>query len=173
MGWRGWSGTPGLISIRAGMERAAVLHSRRTRKWVVLAVVAAGLAGCSGYKTDNMLDYITPGKVPEPPPVVRDRYPEGYRTAVANVMRTWLENPGKVKDAFIAQPVLKPVSGTPLYVTCVRYNSRTTGGQYMGQRSNLVVFLDGKVGQFLTEDPQICAGLSYQRYPELEQLGPP
>jgi hypothetical protein len=140
---------------------------------VVLALLAAGLAGCSGYKTDNMLDYITPGKVPEPPPVVKDRYPEGYRTAVANVMRTWLENPGKVKDAYIAQPVIKPVSGTPLYVTCVRYNARTTGGQYMGTRSNLVVFLDGKVGQFLTEDPQICAGLSYQRYQELEQLGPP
>jgi hypothetical protein len=43
----------------------------------------------------------------------------------------------------------------------------------MGPRSNLVVFLDGKVGQFLTEDPQICAGLNYQRFPELEQLGPP
>ena len=29
------------------------------------------------------------------------------------------------------------------------------------------------VGQFLPGDPQICAGLSYQRYPEIEQLGPP
>ena len=29
------------------------------------------------------------------------------------------------------------------------------------------------VGQFLPGDPQVCAGLSYQRYPEIEQLGPP
>jgi hypothetical protein len=174
MGWRGWPGAPGLISIPTGMERAAVLGDWRThRKWVVLAAVAASLAACSGYKTDNMLDYITPGKVPVPPPVVTDRYPERYRTDIADVMRTWLENPGKVKDAFIGQPVLKPMSGTPLYVTCVRYNARTAGGQYMGETSNVVVFLDGRVGQFLPGDPQICAGLSYQRYPELEQLGPP
>ena len=142
-------------------------------KWVVLAGLAAGLGGCSGYKTDNMLDYITPGKVPVTPPVVTDRYPDSYRTDIANFMRTWLENPGKVKDAFVSQPVLKPMSGTPLYVSCVRYNSRTNGVQYIGERTNVVVFLDGKVGQFLPGDPQVCAGLSYQRYPELEQLGPP
>jgi hypothetical protein len=139
----------------------------------MLAGLAAGLAGCSGYKTDNMLDYITPGKVPVTPPIVTDRYPAAYRTDVADFMRTWLENPGKVKDAFIGQPVLKPMSGTPLYVTCVRYNSRSTGGQYLGERSNVVVFLDGKVGQFLPGDPQVCAGLSYQRFAEVEQLGPP
>lgn len=174
MDWRGWPGAPALISIRTGMERTAGLGDRQTyRKWVALAVVAAGLAGCSGYKSDNMLDYITPGKVPDAPPVVTDRYPEHYRADIAEVMRTWLENPGKVKDAFVGQPVLKPMSGTPLYVTCVRYNSRTNGGQYLGERYNVVVFLDGRVGQFLPGDPQICAGLRYQRFSELEQLGPP
>jgi hypothetical protein len=156
------------------MERATVLGDRRTHwGWIILTGLAAGLAGCSGEKSTSMLDYITPGKVPVAPPVVTDRYPDNYRTDIANVMRTWLENPGKVKDAFVGQPVLKPMSGTPLYVTCVRYNSRTAGGSYMGERSNVVVFLDGKVGQFLPGDPQVCAGLSYQRYQELEQLGPP
>jgi hypothetical protein len=135
--------------------------------------VSTTLAGCSGYKSDNMLDYITPGKVPAPAPIVADRYPDGYRTAVVNVMRTYLENPGKVKDASIGQPVLKPMSGTPLYVTCVRYNSRSNGNTYLGDRTTMIIFLDGKVGQVVEPDPQICGSLSYQRYPELEQMGPP
>jgi hypothetical protein len=135
--------------------------------------LAAGLAGCSGGKDTKFVDYITPGKVPEEPPIVATRYPERYRIDIANFMRTWLENPGKVKDAYVAPPTLKPVSGTTLYVTCVRYNSRNNANVYFGERTNMVVFLDGKVTQFLPNEPKICGELSYQRYPEIEKLGPP
>ncbi len=88
-------------------------------------------------------------------------------------MRTSLDNPGKVKDAFVAQPTLKPVSGTQLYVTCVRYNARNNANQYLGERTDLVIFLDGKPNQVLPGDANMCGGLNYQRYPELEALGPP
>jgi len=55
----------------------------------------------------------------------------------------------------------------------VRYNSRSNGNNYLGDRTTMIIFLDGKVGQVVDPDPQICGSLSYQRYPELEQMGPP
>jgi hypothetical protein len=119
------------------------------------------------------MTYLTPGRVPEPPPLVPTRYPERYKTQIAEFMRNSLSNPGKVKDAFVGEPALKPVAGAPLYVTCVRYNPRDNRNQYEGNQTNLVIFLDGKLSQFLPENPAMCGGLVYQRYPELESLGPP
>ena len=136
--------------------------------WTLLALVLAACASDVG-----VLTYLTPGKVPEPPPIVPTRYPERYRSDIADYMRTSLDNPGKVKDAFVGQPALKPVSGTQLYVTCVRYNPRNNANQYLGQRTDLVIFLDGKPNQVLPGDANLCGGLNYQRYPELEALGPP
>jgi hypothetical protein len=142
-----------------------------TRLRVVWALLGFVLAACSS--DVGVLTYLTPGKVPEPPPLVPTRYPERYRSDIADYMRTSLDNPGKVKDAFVAQPTLKPVSGTLLYVTCVRYNARNNANQYLGERTDLVIFLDGKPNQVLRGDANMCGGLNYQRYPELEALGPP
>ena len=89
------------------------------------------------------MTYLTPGKVPDPPPLEPTRYPDRYQSQVADFMRTYLSNPGKVKDAFIGEPALKPVGGTPHYVTCVRYNPRNNANQYEGNQSNLVIFLGG------------------------------
>jgi hypothetical protein len=128
------------------------------------------LSGCS---VPSLSDFV-PGKVREPPPIVPARYPDNYKTKVADFMRGYLSNPGKVKDAFIGEPVIKPVpESPPLYVTCVRYNPRDNKNQYEGNQTNLVIFLDGKLSQFLPEKPEMCSGLVYQRYPELEALGPP
>ena len=146
--------------------------SNMTRGWPALAVVAVVLGGCSGSGPD-VKTYLTPGRVPEPPPIVPTLYPDRYRIQLVDFMRTYLSNPGKVKDAFIGEPALKAVGGTPLYVTCVRYNSRNNANQYEGNQSNLVIFLNGQLSQFLPGNPEMCGGLAYQRYPELETMGPP
>lgn len=157
-----------------------MLGLKFVRSWPVLAMLALALAGCSGgssgsSSSPDLLTYLTPGKVPEPPPVVPTRYPDRYKVQIINLMRTSLDNPGKVKDAFIAEPAIKPVAGSPqpLYVTCVRYNPRDNGNQYQGNQSKLVIFLDGQISQYLPGDAGICGGLVYQRFPELEALGPP
>jgi hypothetical protein len=150
-----------------------VLQLNRVRLWSVLGVLAVVLGGCSGSGPD-LMTYLTPGRVPEPPPLVPTRYPERYKTQIADFMRSNLSNPGKVKDAFIGEPALKPVGGSqPLYVTCVRYNPRDSSNHYEGNQAKLVIFLDGKLSQILPENPDICRGLVYQRYSELESLGPP
>ena len=163
-----------------GME-TQVSGRRILGGWRALAAGAAALlAGCSGdsasknsqVDSPTFLDYVTPGKVPETR-MVQALYPDQYKLQIANFMRTSLENAGNVKDAFVAQPVLRPISGTQLYVTCVRYNSRSGAGTNLGERTNLVIFLNGSISQFVNSDPAICGSLTYQRYIELEKLGPP
>ena len=160
------------------MQRVLGVANWRELRWVAVAALASALLGCSGGGSDGgketkFIDYITPGKAPEPEAVQPTLFPARYRTDIIEFMRTTLENPGKVKDAYVAQPVLRPVAGSPIYVTCVRFNSRDNANVYFGERTRMVLFLTGRISQVLPEDPQICRSLSYQRYPELEQMGPP
>jgi hypothetical protein len=132
----------------------------------ILVVVALG--GCSGGGPSLGFGKSTP------PPAVTDPnvFPTKYRAEVVDFMRTWLNNPNNVKDAFISEPVMRPVAGTPHYVACVRYNPRGVDNRYEGPQQRLAIFLGGRLTQFLPEDPSLCAGLSYQRFPELEAVKP-
>src|SRR5262249_28338721 len=112
------------------------------------------------------------GKQSDPPPVEPNLFPAKYKSEVADFMRTYLNNPTKVKDAFIAEPTLKPYANVAHYISCVRYNPRDSKNQYEGTKTNLAVFLGGRLNQFLPGDPQLCSGLNYQRYPEIENMVP-
>jgi hypothetical protein len=149
-------------------EEAYVLGLNRVRFRSVPALLAVVLGGC----TAGSLTGVSFSRAPEPPPLVPVAYPEKYRVQIADFMRTYLHNPTKVKDAFIGEPVVKPVGGTPLYVTCVRYNPRDSKNQYEGGKTNLAVFLGGKLSQFLPGDPELCSGLTYARSPEIEAMVP-
>jgi hypothetical protein len=127
---------------------------------VGLALAAAILEGCSGAAKR------------EEPKVDSNIFPAHYKDQIAAFMRTYLSNPTKVKDAYVAEPVLRPVAGTTHYITCVRYNPRDGANQYLGNQTNLGIFLGGELTQFLPADPQMCAGLAYQRFPEIESMVP-
>ncbi|MSP46268.1 MAG: hypothetical protein EXQ83_10525 [Xanthobacteraceae bacterium] len=135
----------------------------------LLAVQAVVLGACSGSSPMSEFAF---GKVYTSPPADPKIFPANYKAEVAEFLRTSLANPTKVKDAYIAQPVLKPVAGVSQYVTCVRYNPRDSKNQYEGTTSNVAIFLSGRLNQFLGENPEMCSGLAYQRYPELESMVP-
>jgi hypothetical protein len=134
---------------------------------LVLMVLSVMLGGCSGN-----LSSFSFGKQAEPPPLEPNLYPAKYKSEVTAFMRTYLANPVKVKDAFIAEPVLRPVAGTTHYISCIRYNPRDTSNKYLGVTTSFAIFLGGRLNQLLPEDPQMCAGLNYQRFPELEAMVP-
>ena len=147
---------------------------RADRVGCVVALLAAlglpaVLGGCSG--GGSMSDFAF-GRAPADPPADPKRFPTDYKAEVAEFLRTSLANPTKVKDATIGQPVLKPVGKIEQYVTCVRYNPRDSKNQYEGPTSNVAIFLDGRLAQFLGGSPEMCAGLNYQRFPELESMVP-
>jgi hypothetical protein len=99
-------------------------------------------------------------------------FPADYKPEIAAFLRMNLANPRKVRDAYIATPVLRTVGGQPRYVTCVRYNAQNIEYKYEGNKENLATFLGGRMNQFVDSDPQICPGLAYQRYPEIENMVP-
>jgi hypothetical protein len=146
-----------------------VLGCKAVGVWSIFVVLAAVIGGCSG----NSLSEAVTGKPATPPPSGPTQYPDQYKAQIANFMRGYVDNPIKIRDASIGGPVLRPVDGSPpLYVACVRYTPRDGSNQYRGSETRLAIFLNGKLSQFVPEKPEICAGLNYVRYPEIENFGP-
>ena len=132
--------------------------------YAVAVAISSLLGGCSG----TSLEGFAFGRAPEVPKDDGSAFPAYYKQEVAAFMRTYLDNPRKVRDASIGTPVQRPIAGAPRYVTCVRYNPQNPENKYEGSKERLVIFHAGKMTQFLDSDPQVCAGLAYQRYPEIE-----
>ena len=146
------------------------LLGRIPGRFVLLVILlGAALGGCSSSDSGSSFGF---GKAPEPKPLDPKQFPDKYRTELADFLRLYLTNPTKVKDAFVGQPVLKPVNGNPQYITCVRYTARDTSNQYTAPETKLVIFLGGRVNQLLPDDPAMCTGLAYQRFPEIENMVP-
>ena len=135
---------------------------------IVTLLLASHLAGCSG----TSLEGFQFGKAYTEPPPDPLKFPADYKPQVADFLRRNIQNPTKIRDAYLATPVLKPIGNTQQYVTCVRYNPRDVRNQYEGPTQRVVIFLSGEINQFLPDNPQICAGLAYQRFPEAENMVP-
>jgi len=124
-------------------------------------LLALMLGGCSGF-----------GSRPEPPATDPNLFPAHYKSQVADFLRTYLNNPTKVRDAVISPPALKPFGGATHYISCVRYNARDSNNRYMGNEDRTAIFWGGRLNQFLPGNPELCAGAAYERFPEAEVLVP-
>jgi hypothetical protein len=143
-------------------------HQSR-RLIALLTLLATVLGACSGSEVGSGFGF---GQKKAETPTDSNPFPARYKTEIADFMRTYLNNPTKVKDSFIGEPVMKPVAGQPRYITCVRYNPRDDKNVYLGSQSNLAIFLNGRLNQFLPASPEMCGGLNYQRYPDIENMVP-
>jgi hypothetical protein len=130
-------------------------------------LLAAVLAGC----TSSSLSNLVAGRGPETPALEPGLFPANYKAEIINFLRGSLTT--RVRDAYIAQPVLRPMDKVQQYVTCVRYRPLDEKNQPADSETKLAIFLGGRLMQFIPADPQMCAGLAYQRFPEMESLGPP
>jgi hypothetical protein len=128
--------------------------------WPAWALVLA-LGGCAGT-----------GGSATPPPTDPNVLPNNHRQQVADFMRVFLVDPTKIRDAYISEPMLKPVGVSTHYVSCVRYNPRDSSGKYEGNTERVALFLGGRLNQFLPATPEACRGAAYQRFPEAEVLVP-
>jgi hypothetical protein len=135
---------------------------------LALSISASLVGGCSGSGVSD-LSFFNKDKATQ---VDQTAFPADYKQELATFLRTYIDNPRQVRDAFIGTPVLRPIGGQPRYVTCVRYNPRNFENKYEGNKEKLAIFFGGTMNQFLDSDPQICPGLAYQRYPEIENMVP-
>lgn len=136
-------------------------------------VLAVGLAACAGED----------GRTPEARLAAWEAanvYPAGYRTEILAYLRTYLNDPTNVGEAFVSEPFLRPVGPGNRYVACVRYNAKRSSGNSGATREHIAVFVSGKLDRFTdlrgeqARAEQVkgdqCNGVAYKAFPEAERL---
>jgi hypothetical protein len=131
------------------------------RRHVGLIIMALALSACAGghHKTDEAGEGV-------------NAYPTNYKTDILAAMRVYLSDPTAIRDASISEPALKPASLTmpSRYMLCLRFNPKKTATVYEGMREVAAVFVAGRFDQFIETPKDICAGVTYAPFPELEKL---
>jgi hypothetical protein len=99
-------------------------------------------------------------------------YPTNYKTDILAAMHAYLNDPTAIRDASIAEPVMKSASAfsNERYTVCLRFNPKKTATVYDGMREVAAVFVGGRFDQFIETPKDICAGATYAPFPELEKL---
>jgi len=135
---------------------------RRSMLMCLAAIAAAALGGCG---TDHARE------MREERAAV---FPANYRADLIAFMRTYLNDPANVRDAYIAEPTMKPIGSHDQYVVCVRYNARNTDGRCIGSKDGMALFDGGRfdhmIDQFNSRVVNQCADAAYKPFPELEAL---
>jgi hypothetical protein len=97
-------------------------------------------------------------------------YPANYKTDLMAAMHAYLNDPTGIKDAAISEPLLKPVGRNTHYVACLRFTGKLSGTSYAAPKDLAAVFLAGRFDQFVEVPKELCAGVTYVPFPELEKL---
>jgi hypothetical protein len=100
-------------------------------------------------------------------------YPQHYKTDLLAYLRTYLNDPTRIRDAGVSQPQLKPAGPGQRFVACVRYNERKDNGQYAGAKDGAAIYVGAKLDRFIDEpksSKELCKDAVYAPFPELEKL---
>jgi hypothetical protein len=97
-------------------------------------------------------------------------FPGNYRSELVAFMHTYLNNPVGVHNASVAEPVQRTVGGRPRYVACVRFAERQSDGGYSEPRERAVVFVGGRLDRVAQNTGELCGGVAYAAFPDLEKM---
>src|SRR3954453_23141242 len=96
-------------------------------KRAAILLLPLALAACAGDGPSSMTFTYDRGVADQP-------YPTNYRPELLSFIKTYLNDPGAVKEAAMAEPVQRTVGGRLRYVSCLRYNAKDMDGKYRGVR---------------------------------------
>ena len=133
----------------------------RSALFVATALLVAGCAG-SGL---NVGTGSSGGEQADP-----HAYPENYKAEILAAMHAYLNDPSGIRDAAIAEPMLKEVGYATRYVVCLRFNGKRDNGNYAGIKQIEAVFLAGRFQEFVDAPREPCQTATYAAFPELQQL---
>ena len=170
----GAAGESGINTVPGGEGRAAgdrrMAHGARYQFGCLLITVSAALCAC----TANEHRRATEEEI--------NVYPANYKADIVGAMHAYLNDPTKIRDAAVSEPVVKSVgmSGAAesmglvtkrsRYVACVRFNAKKSNGDYAGVKENAALFLAGRLDQFAPAPKDMCKDAVFQPFPELEKL---
>jgi hypothetical protein len=121
------------------------------------------LAACAG-SDDRSLTYTDDRGVSDQP------FPANYRAELLAFFKTYLNYPKGVRGAAMAEPQQRVVGGRQRYVSCVRYDARDLAGSYDGERERAVLYVDGRLDRVIENAGEVCAGVAYAPFPEMEKM---
>lgn len=119
------------------------------------------LLACSSGGEESFFD-----RKPDPP----QPFPANYRAELLAFMKTYLNNPVGVRDAQMAEPVMRDVNGKMRYVSCLRYSSRESDGSYREPRERAVLFVSGRLDRMIEKSGELCSGVALAPFPEMEKM---
>jgi len=134
-------------------------------KHAAILMLSLVVAACAGGDDGRSVSLFGGGdKFPNQP------FPSNYRAELLAFLKTYLNNPIGVRDAAIAEPAPRDISGKTRYVACLRYSMRESDGSYREPRDRAVLFFNGRLDRMIENGAEICAGAAYAAFPEMEKL---
>jgi hypothetical protein len=146
------------------ISREASCNSVTDAGRIGILLLAACLGGCAGSGNDGLAYTADRGVENQP-------FPANYRAELLAFLRTYLNEPRGVREAVIAEPAQRKVGGRLRYVVCLRFNARASvGGAYAGAKERAAVYIDGRLDRLVENPDDLCGGVTYAAFPELEKL---
>ncbi len=130
----------------------------------MMMLLPIALAACAGSDDGRSISYTSDRNGTNQP------LPINYRPQLLAFMKTYLNNPVGVHDAMMAEPVERTVGGRQRYVSCLRFTPRESDGSYGGSGERAIVYVDGRLDHVVEDVGEICAGVTYVPFPELEKM---
>jgi hypothetical protein len=127
---------------------------------LLLVSISLMLAGCSS-------DWMHARELSEQQNSV---VPTDYKADIVAFMRTYLNDPQRVRAAFASEPQKRTIDNVDRYVVCLRYNARNSSGRYAGSKDSLVLFRSGRLDLIVDNARERCKDAAYKPFPELERM---
>jgi hypothetical protein len=118
------------------------------------ALLAVALWGCA-----------TPEKKVE-----ENLYPTDYKSKIITQLRLQFLDSRGFRDAYVAEPTLRPRGASTRYIACMRFDTKDSRGQYQGTKEYAAFFYAGLLTQVVDATREMCESPAYQPFPELEKL---
>jgi hypothetical protein len=132
------------------------------RLLIFCAIVLGGCAGVEGQSAESLRAART--------------FPANYKAEILAYLRTFLNDPGHVRNAYVSEPTLTRIQGEERYINCVRFDAKARTGGYRGSRDHLAIYFGGKLEYFVEMraegKDERCRSASYEPFSELERLSP-
>ena len=100
-------------------------------------------------------------------------YPAEYKRDLLAFMRTYLNDPSRVRGASASKPDLKSVGQGERFVVCVRYRERKDGGALGPPRDGAATFVSAKLDRYFETAPEVkvlCTDAKFEPFPEMETI---
>jgi hypothetical protein len=100
-------------------------------------------------------------------------YPENYKRDLLAFMRTYLNDPTRIRGAAVSRPERKTVGQGERFVACVRYTERKDNGSYGAPKDGAATFVSSKMDRFLDGEAEVkalCRDAVLAPFPEMEKV---